>query len=580
MINTIISILLFNLLGTGAIPIPTPIKHCKENILVDNRENTKIPDNIDSRLAFPNLLVDIKFFVIHNGNTGKLTYSQMDKQIAVLNKGYQGNHHSLGTDSKIEFRRKAVQYINNANLYEKCGEVEESIISTYRGSSDKYISIYTCNDDYLGYAYYPWYESEGHYRQVVFMSPHVFPDGNYQDLNLGMTLVHELGHYFGLKHTFTGNGKCDDKNDDGFTDTPLEKSPNFYCNLNRDTCPNSPGNDPIWNYMDYTPDGCMNRFTPQQVNYMVYVIKTERPKLKALSIQNYDSTYRNTPNPTPLPTPLITPSPTPLITPSPTSLPSPYPTYKPTPTPTDIYQYCDVRKQGDGKPDRNMCLSEKYNNVCKWHDYYIKCMPLEHTDQINIFCDVRQNGNQAWPSKWKCLQSPYNDKCDWDENNNICLPVMVTDTTTTTISVISEYCDVRQNNNPELPSKWKCLREPYLNSCFWDDKEGRCQTQMVTTITTNSDTNKYCDVRQNNNPELPSKWKCLREPYLNSCFWDDEEGMCQPQVETTTTNNIIQYCDVRQNNNPELPSKWKCLRDPYLDSCLWDEDMDRCIPKN
>ena len=289
MIRSILSIMLINF--TLVVANPVPIRYCKEEILVDDREEKEAIANSNQRLSFPDLLVDIKFFVIHDGYKGKLTTNQIDKQIDVLNSAYSGLGHSLGTDSKIEFRRMTVQYINNGNFYKKCGDVESSIISSYRGSSDKYISVYTCDDDYLGYAYYPWYKSEGDYRQVIFMSPHVFPNGVYDGLNLGLTLVHELGHYFGLRHTFSKTSKCEDKSDDGFSDTPLEKSPNYDCDFNRDTCPNSPGKDPIWNYMDYSPDICMNRFTPLQVRHMVNTINTYRPKLRSLSIQNYDNTY-------------------------------------------------------------------------------------------------------------------------------------------------------------------------------------------------------------------------------------------------------------------------------------------------
>jgi hypothetical protein len=47
--------------------------------------------------------------------------------------------------------------------------------------------------------------------------------------NLGYTAVHELGHYFGLLHTFNKQSQCSSSGDDGVDDTPIEKSPASSC---------------------------------------------------------------------------------------------------------------------------------------------------------------------------------------------------------------------------------------------------------------------------------------------------------------------------------------------------------------
>lgn len=105
------------------------------------------------------------------------------------------------------------------------------------------------------------------FPQVILIHPETMPGGSYSNLNLGDTLVHEMGHYLGLLHTFSSkSGTCSEETDDKVDDTPIEASPNYGCSA-RDSCSGFSGGDPIWSFMDYTKDACMTRFSPGQVGH-------------------------------------------------------------------------------------------------------------------------------------------------------------------------------------------------------------------------------------------------------------------------------------------------------------------------
>ena len=94
----------------------------------------------------------------------------------------------------------------------------------------------------------------------------------------GRTLTHEVGHYFGLEHTFSGG--CGTplcyESGDLICDTNPEGSPTFGCPGGKSTC-GLP--DPISNYMDYSDDLCYSDFTPEQANRMRCTIENYRPNL-------------------------------------------------------------------------------------------------------------------------------------------------------------------------------------------------------------------------------------------------------------------------------------------------------------
>ncbi|MGK0316266.1 MAG: hypothetical protein ACI86M_002500, partial [Saprospiraceae bacterium] len=119
------------------------------------------------------------------------------------------------------------------------------------------------------------------------------------DCNDMKIILHELGHYFGLYHTFEGGCKNDNCQEDG--DKICDTSPQFLPIVsNNHIClsdsmgnscftdvnindPNNPFNidqfDPDDNIMNYVPVSCQKRFTPGQISKMEATLLAERKTL-------------------------------------------------------------------------------------------------------------------------------------------------------------------------------------------------------------------------------------------------------------------------------------------------------------
>jgi hypothetical protein len=140
------------------------------------------------------------------------------------------------------------------------------------------LNIYTCKPQQgiLGYAYLPWDLPEDSYLHGVVALYGTLPGGYAAPYDEGDTVVHEVGHYLGLDHTFE-NG-CAAPGDE-VADTPAEATPAYECSEGRDTCP-APGLDPIYNFMDYTPDSCMYEFTAGQDTRMDGMTALYKPNLR------------------------------------------------------------------------------------------------------------------------------------------------------------------------------------------------------------------------------------------------------------------------------------------------------------
>jgi hypothetical protein len=213
--------------------------------------------------------VNVYFHIIVNtAGEGNVSAKMLNTQMDVLNDAFAPHGWSFvlaGTDLTT----------NNEWFEMEPGTVAErdAKAALRQGSADD-LNIYTANPGggLLGWATFPSSYQTRPLNDGVVVLYSSLPGGGAVPYDEGDTATHEVGHWFGLYHTFQGG--CSKKND-LVSDTPAERSPAFGCPVGRDTC-NATGLDPITNFMDYTDDACMNEFTTGQDERMLALFNTYR----------------------------------------------------------------------------------------------------------------------------------------------------------------------------------------------------------------------------------------------------------------------------------------------------------------
>jgi Pregnancy-associated plasma protein-A len=216
-------------------------------------------------------VIPVYFHVIQSSTNanGGVTDTMINNQISVLNAAFTGTN--------MSFNLVAIDRTTNDAWFTVAqGSTQETAMkAALRKGGKESLNLYTANvgNGLLGWATFPSSYASNPLQDGVVMLNASLPGGTAAPYNLGDTGTHEVGHWAGLFHTFQGG--CA-KNNDGVSDTPQEKSPAFGCPVGRDTCTRNAGVDPIYNFMDYTDDACMNTFTPGQVTRMSQMMATYR----------------------------------------------------------------------------------------------------------------------------------------------------------------------------------------------------------------------------------------------------------------------------------------------------------------
>ena len=234
--------------------------------------------------------VQVVFHIIRptTGTDGQVSLALINSQMEVFNEDFlaiMGTNGANGNDSRIRFVLASEDPLGSPTT-----GITETLNDTWFADSgnywdtlawdpNRYLNIYS-NEASGALGYVPFLPADGGGSMVGSNADRVVILWNSIGRNapigppfhLGRTVTHEVGHYLGLEHTF--NNGCTDQTAPGcymsgdlICDTNPHASPTSGCPGGATSCAGNPLT-PIDNYMNYSSDDCMEKFTPEQVNRM------------------------------------------------------------------------------------------------------------------------------------------------------------------------------------------------------------------------------------------------------------------------------------------------------------------------
>lgn len=256
-------------------------------------------------------VIPVVVHVIHNGGTENISAAQIESQIRILNEDYgkqpgtPGNGDGVDTRVRFCLAKKdpqgrctdgTVRLKTPLTAHKPVDRASLKQLSFW--DNKRYLNVYVVKSitgGVGGYSSFPYTPPD---EDGIVVRANLFGDIGTASASGGRTTTHELGHWFGLYHTFNGGcGQDTCADGDYVCDTPPVANPNYTCNLNANSCANDSPNlpDQVRNYMDYSPDDCKNKFTQGQKERILATLDTVRTLIWSpanLAATGCDSAYQ------------------------------------------------------------------------------------------------------------------------------------------------------------------------------------------------------------------------------------------------------------------------------------------------